>query len=535
MRVYNAMRQLMWRGLCVSGLLALSACATKPQPELGIKWLSTCKDLPVGGLDPEVVARTQCGIVTVPLDHLNPAKGTLNLDITRVAAILPQAREGAIFTNPGGPGSNGNSVFTVWLGSIWKGYGEKPGGDAYRHLIQAYDVIGITPRGQSGEIDSQLVCQSDEVITAHNDVTEDRSTGNLEAIQHNAEVLARGCASQSLAPYINTDQTARDMEFVRAELKESKLNYFGNSYGTWLGAWYAGVFPEQVGRMVLDSSVDWNSTFQSASLSGALEKERIFNHFVAHHAASNPQAYQMGNDPEAIQASFLRLLPEVRAAMRADSDFYSSAPYLLAARVLSTWLSKSPQENDFALEARSQTHLFSSDSEVDQAAKHAFTNLLAATRNPVPWNGITPGPLKLSPADSVRTTVLCNDSPASNHRFWVEKENLYAIQYPVGGSHFHARHCAGWTGPQHSGVPVQNLKKVDSLLMVQAEYDAQTPKAGAFNAFNSLSNAHMILLKETHGHGVSFADLSECVNKPVGEYLAYGRKPERLTVCSASG
>ncbi|WWG68197.1 alpha/beta fold hydrolase [Pseudomonas poae] len=259
--------------LLIMALLASGACSTRKQAE-PIRWLANCDGRPISGLDPEVVARTQCGTVRVPLNHLKPSLGTLDLDITRVTARQPGKREGAIFTNPGGPGAEADG-FAVLLASIWKNYGDRAAGGAYRHLIDTYDVIGLTPRGLGSTKDSQLVCQSDELIVAQNDITEDRSPANLMALQHNAAVLARGCASQRLAPYINTDQTARDMEFVRGLLKEKKLNYVGNSYGTWLGAWYAGLFPEHVGRMVLDSNTDWTSTFQEASLIQAPEGKNL--------------------------------------------------------------------------------------------------------------------------------------------------------------------------------------------------------------------------------------------------------------------
>jgi pimeloyl-ACP methyl ester carboxylesterase len=527
-------RWAIWGGLCASTFWAVEAGAATPAPELGIRWLPSCEELPSGGLDPEVIARTRCGIVTVPLDHLNPRLGTLDLDITRVAARRPVQRAGAIFTNPGGPGSNGNDIFTVLLASIWKGYIDKPEGEPYRHLTDAYDLIGITPRGQSSAPDSQLVCQSDEAIVAQGDITEDRSPANLAAIQHNAAVLARGCASQPLAPYINTDQTARDMEFVRAQLNENKLNYFGNSYGTWLGAWYGGLFPQHVGRMVLDSNVDWTSTFQDASLSAAPEKERVFNRFVAEHAASHPQVYRMGSDPAAVREIFLQLLPRVRAALRSDNEFYSSPAHLMAARVLSDWWRVSPGITDTELKSRAQAHGFSPDNAVDQHARRAFTDLLTATRQAAPWNGIAPGPLKLTPADSVRSTVLCNDSRTSDETFWIEKEDQYATHYPVAGSFLQARHCAHWSGTPASAVPFQNLSRVDSIVMVQAEYDDQTPATQAFKAFASLPNTHMTLLKDTYRHGVSFAGISACVNRQVGEYLAYGRKPERFSTCDAS-
>ncbi|CRM71216.1 Tripeptidyl aminopeptidase precursor [Pseudomonas sp. 37 R 15] len=517
----------------VAALLGVSACATKHPPEWGIRWLPDCASRPFTGLDPEVIARTQCGIVTVPMDHLNPSLGNLKLDITRVGALLPAEREGALFTHPGGPGAESDR-FTVLLASLWKGYADQPQGEAYRHLVNTYDVIAMTPRGMGSDPHSQLVCRSDEEIVAQNDITEDRSPANIEAIRHNAGVLARGCASQRLAPYINTEQTARDMELVRVLLDERQLNYFGNGYGTWLGAWYAGLFPKQVGRMVLDSSPDWTATFQDASLVQAPEKERVFARFVAQRAADDPRRYQMGSTPKAIGAVFIDLLPHVRGALRSDNEYYSAPEYLMAARALSQWLRESPDLPDAKLLANARAHRFSPDPGINALAKQAFIRLLDVTRRPSPWNGLALGPLTLTPRESVRSTVLCNDSVSAGEAFWTDKESQYAIQYPVGGSFFPSRHCADWRGQQLEGVPQRGLAQVDGLFMIQAEYDDQTPAASALKAFASVPAAHMTLLKGAYRHGVSFPGANACVNRNVGDFLAFGRKPDRFSICYES-
>lgn len=242
----------------------------------------------------------------------------------------------------------------------------------------------------------------------------------------------------------------------------------------------------------------------------------------------------MGDDPWAIRETFLELLPDVRAALRSDNDFYSAPEYLLAARVLSEWQRAWPGIGEAELMAMARTFRFSPDAEVGQATRQAFMQLLAASLRPTPWNGIPLGPLKLTPEVSVRSTVLCNDSTYSDEAFWTGKETLYATRYPVGGSYFHSRHCTAWAGKQLSGVPQNGLRQVDSIVMVQAEFDDQTPKRGAVRAFESVPNAHLIVLDGAYRHGVSFSGYDACVTPKVGEYLAYGRKPERLTVCHAA-
>ena len=49
------------------------------------------------------------------------------------------------------------------------------------------------------------------------------------------------------------------MDGIRAAMGDKKLNYFGFSYGTFLGATYSSLFPDNYRAMVLDGPVDANS------------------------------------------------------------------------------------------------------------------------------------------------------------------------------------------------------------------------------------------------------------------------------------
>ncbi len=55
---------------------------------------------------------------------------------------------------------------------------------------------------------------------------------------------------------MTTEDLARDMDSIRAALGQRQINYYGVSYGTYLGQVYATLFPHRVRRMVLDSVVD---------------------------------------------------------------------------------------------------------------------------------------------------------------------------------------------------------------------------------------------------------------------------------------
>lgn len=499
----------------------------------GIEWLLECTHPALNRLDPEVLERTQCGVVTAPLDHSAPGRGTISFDITRVGARQPLSRRGVLFTSPGGPGLDTGGAFAVHLATVWKHYSTQPaGGQNYRELADTYDVVELTQRGLGSQPGSRLECRSDELILPQGDVTEDRSATNLAAMRHNAQVIANACANHRLTPYITTEQTARDMDFVRRQLDEQHFNYLGNAYGTWLGAWYGGLFPTEVARMVLDSNVDWTSSFEQASLIIASEKERVFDRFVAIPAASQPRVYQLGESREAVRQVFMELLPGVRAALRSNNRYYSDPAGLIGARWLSRWLEETPNAEEAALQARARAHVFSPDAAINERAKAMFTLLLQKLREPAQANGLAPGPLRMSAAASVKMAILCNDSVYSDEAFWAQKEAEYSARFPIAGSALEARQCTAWPQRNANPLPHKALARLDSLLMVQAEFDDQTPATGAAWAFERTLPASRVQLKDAYMHGVSFSAVSACVNQWVGDYLLHGTRPPRSTTCS---
>ena len=60
----------------------------------------------------------------------------------------------------------------------------------------------------------------------------------------------------SLLDHDTSADVARDMDLLRAAVRDPVLNYLGISYGTGLGASYANLFPSRVGRMILDANLN---------------------------------------------------------------------------------------------------------------------------------------------------------------------------------------------------------------------------------------------------------------------------------------
>jgi pimeloyl-ACP methyl ester carboxylesterase len=177
-----------------------------------------------------------CTMAYVPTDYEQPDAGT-----TAIAVALFKAAgvsQGDLFVNPGGPGVGGIAIAASLATSP---------------LGQTFDIIGFDPRG-TGNSDP-LVCLGtsalDRLMTF--DPTPDTPAQRQEGIDL---VTAQGdaCATNSglLAAHVTTIETARDMDVLRALQGDEKLNYLGFSYGTVLGATYAALFPDRVGRFVLD-------------------------------------------------------------------------------------------------------------------------------------------------------------------------------------------------------------------------------------------------------------------------------------------
>ena len=185
----------------------------------------------------------ECTSVRVPVDWAAPAGATLDLAVIRRKAT--GTRIGSLLLNPGGPGVSGVN----WVRDSASAYGEA--------LRSSFDVVGWDPRGIGGS--GQLKCLPDDQLDAYvsTDPTPDDEAERSESVR-SGEQFAAGCRLRSgaLLEHVDTLSTVKDMDVLRAVLGDRTLSYFGASYGTFLGAWYAQTFPWRVGRLVLDGAVD---------------------------------------------------------------------------------------------------------------------------------------------------------------------------------------------------------------------------------------------------------------------------------------
>ena len=192
-----------------------------------------------------VCGDNKCARLTVPIDYAHPDGDTLRLSVLKVPSTSPAQRIGSLVVNPGGPGGSGV------LYAAGAGFTDK--------VSSAYDVVGFDPRGVGTS--SPVKCLNDRELDDFlgGDPTPDTKTEELK-LAAAAKFLADKCKANggALLGHVSTIDVAKDMDVLRAALGETKLDYLGKSYGTFLGATYADLFPTKVGRFVLDGVIDPN-------------------------------------------------------------------------------------------------------------------------------------------------------------------------------------------------------------------------------------------------------------------------------------
>lgn len=227
-------------------------------------------DLYAQGIEWEVCESNDsfdCATIQVPVDYRKPRGETFGLNLLRVPADGEPI--GSLVVNPGGPGAPGTTYASM-------------AGMAFRSpLLENFDVVGFDPRGTGSS--SPVDCLTDSELDAY--LAMDPSPDDewdREVTAEMATRYGRGCGENTgeILGHVTTAEAARDMDVLRAALGEEALTYFGASYGTKLGATYAELFPDRVGRLVLDGAVDLTADSRTLSLEQAAGFETALRAYV---------------------------------------------------------------------------------------------------------------------------------------------------------------------------------------------------------------------------------------------------------------
>ncbi|MGV9915380.1 alpha/beta hydrolase [Streptomyces tendae] len=459
--------------------------------------------------------RWQCATLRTPLDWKNPSGESMDLALIRArAAGDPDQRIGSLLFNFGGPGGSG--VATL------------PGLAAdYEKLRTRYDLVSFDPRGVGNSagvrcLDAGL--PSEEEI----DNTPDDGGDETNALVRFNRETAAACEKNSgdVLPYVGTTQAAQDMDLMRQVLGDEKLHYFGISYGTELGGVYAHLFPEHVGRAVLDGVVDPTHDLMEEALAQAGGFQLAFEHFAAWCAR---QGCTLGGDAEDI----VDLVVGLEAALD-DTPLATPDDGELDGDGLVDAISGALYRQDYWPALRVGLEAAADD---NGEVLHDLAEALGQHGRGGDTDDATDGTAtEESNEDDAFRAITCDDS--SNRYTVADVESrlpdfLEASPLFGPGLAWSALSCDGWPVPGAARHPEVSAPGAPPVLLVGNTGDPATPYEGAARMAQRLGEKVGVeLTYEGEGHG-AYDSGNTCVQDTVNAYLLNGTLPKPGTVCEA--
>ncbi|GAB2721829.1 alpha/beta hydrolase [Kitasatospora kifunensis] len=448
----------------------------------------------------------QCATFKVPVDYDHPGDGDLSLGAVRRPAdgAGGAQRLGSLLLNPGGPG--GSAVQYV----------EAAAGSYQAPVRAAYDLVGLDPRGVGRS--SPITCLSGDRMDAYTAV--DTSPDNQAEIDQLVAVdqeFAAGCRAHSgaLLGHVSTVEAARDMDVLRALLGEAKLNYVGKSYGTLLGATYAGLFPSRVGRLVLDGAMDPSLTALGENRAQAGGFETAWDSFVRD--CDTRDDCPLGRDEQQAGQQLDSLFGSLRSQAlpgeggRQLTESRAVTGVVEAMYAQSLW----PQLRDALTAAKSGKGgplLRLSDSYYERSADGSYPNLMFAN---MAVNCLDLPAAFASPADVSRAVP--DFQQVSPHfgrdMAWM---SLACAYWPIKA-----------TGAPHT----VKAAGAGPIVVVGTTRDPATPYAWAQSLAGQLASGRL-LTYDGDGH-TAYGRHNDCVDSAVNHYLLEGQPPAQGLRCGS--
>ncbi len=465
-------------------------------------------------------ASFKCGTVTVPVDYEHPDGQTITLALKKLPALDGDAEHGSLFTNPGGPGLSGIEPM-------------EDTSSMPESLRTGYDMIGFDPRGVGQS--TPITCWSEDEIKQYlanpNDPNnpanwiEDVTSKNMtpqEKFDRGAANAAR-CAQHSQVPelldHVGARNVARDLDVLRATNGNTRLNYLGTSYGTYIGALYADLFPGRVGRIVLNGAMDPSkrSTDESGAETTAF-KEGVLRQYVEHCRAQSACPLTGSTDEAVAQlAAFVDGLDK-NPLTASDSD--TTVNTQEATDIIVRLAVVQPDWE--ALTAMLTPAMTNHDGTLMVKAKQGSNNSSTMT---------VEAAVSAANAQVMRGAVTCNDDPdtGTTASDWDEQAAAERKAHPFFGglSSGTEAYCRGWG---HRGTtPPQETRAEGSapILVVGITGDTQTLYSWAQNLAGQLDNGHLFTV-QGYGHG-TFG----CAATAAIDFLVNGTVPADGATCTA--
>ena len=466
----------------------------------------------------------KCGTVTVPLDYEHPDGRTITIALKKLPASDGNAEHGSLFTNPGGPGASG--IETV-----------KDPAAMPEELRGAYDIIGFDPRGVGQS--TPITCWTDDEIKQSLTAPDDGSTNPMkplkgvtsknvpaqDKIDQGAANAAR-CAQHSEVPelldHVGTRDVARDLDVLRATNGNAKLNYLGTSYGTHIGAVYADLFPDRVGRAVLDGAMDPSQRWADGEAEVTAFKEGVLRQYIEH-CQAHDGCPLTGSTDEAI-AQLTAFVDGLDQAPLTAPDSSVTVNTQEATTIIQHYAVEKPDWD--ALTAMLAPAMNNRDGALMVAAKQSTL----ASQLPTTAEQAVAGANTLF----MSAAVICNDYPdtADTVSDWDAQAAAERKTSPFfgGTSHGLDAYCRGWGHRAQTPPQETHAEGSDPILVVGLTKDSRTLYPWAQSLTDQLDNGHLLTV-EGYGH-VTFGS-NACATAAMTDFLVNGTVPAEGTTCAA--
>jgi pimeloyl-ACP methyl ester carboxylesterase len=340
-----------------------------------------------------------------------------------------------------------------------------------------------------------------------------------------AKADAKQCADTvgTTLRYHTTADTARDMDRIRQALGEQKISYWGQSYGTYLGAVYASLFAERTDRMLLEGNVDPSSVWYDGF--ARYWGEGMASRFpdAASHAAANDDTLHLGTTAEEVTAAYLELasrLDATPASMPGTSAQLSGGLF----RTLTYTLLQMDEQIPLLVQFwRAVAHLTDGTPTAEDAA--LLQQFLAQ------------GPARAGVPDDNQTAVflalICGDASwPTDIEFYRKNTAADRAAHPLtAGMPSNIWPCAFWkTQPREAPVEVTR-QGAHNILLLQNRRDNATPWESGLGMREALGERATFVGVDAGGHYV-YGQGSSCADSVSNTFLVTGRLPQGDVSCA---
>ena len=449
----------------------------------------------------------QCATAHVPLDYQHPGGQQVSLAVMR---HQPTGKSlGSLFLNQGGPSTQ--------LDTFPQAYQKLPAAVRDQYSVVAFDTRGF---GQSTPLKCFPSQAAEDTFLADLPVFP-VGAAQTAAYQRTVAAFDARCAAtrNPLLAHDSTADTARDMDLLRQAVGDPVLNYYGESYGTGIGAVYANLFPGRTGRMVFDGNIDPAAWLSRSPLPGWLREgadvddARTMAAFLSScgQAGTSACAFSAGT-PAATTAKWNTLLQRLLKQPAAIGNparvwTYADVNAVFPEYTFSSW------PDDAAL----------------------LQQLWAAS---APGHAIPPGtpplqPLAGVPVEQILGTA-CSDvlNPRDPAAYPAAAKVAFARSGGFGlYSAWQFAPCAGWpaqAATDHYNGPF-NRPTASTILVVGNTTDPATPFRDSVAMSKDLARARLLTI-DGFGHTLA-GNPSACATGYVTSYLTTGALPKAGTVC----